>query len=248
MNKIKEEKLKLKNKKLLELFVKKISNDDKEREYFKSMFSEVIENNVIPIELLKYVPISPEKAGKTRFDQLYDAAMYLIFPKYKTTTLESLIGPIGNINQEKNKIRIWRIMFPPKFELSHVLLRASSFQEAFSLGCDYACRMSLRIHKKIPLDLTLRVKFMTENAIRLMMDIRVTNQMQLHNQVKLIGREFTPTEINGARMVALGNPTQPEYSIVRYVEAKDLLSIFNSKYIDRSSKIEQEVFIKDDET
>lgn len=210
--------------------------------YFKAMLEELIRNNTIPIDIVDFIPEPITKTGKTRFDQLYDAAMFLVFPQYRQETLIRLIGPNAKENLE---VKIWRVMLPEKFELSHVLLRAPSFQEAFSLGCDYACRMSLRLYQKIPSDLTIRVQFVSEKAIRRMLDMRWANRVKKRKQLQLEGREYTPKELLGARLAAIGNPKNASHSIAKYAENKDLKTIRRNLGVVRVSAIESETFNKD---
>lgn len=222
----------------LEAFVRKASSP-KEREYVRTMLRELVENNAIPLDLLEWVPAPPAKAGKTRFDQVYDAAMYLAFPGYREETLGRLLGPTA---KDRPRTKIWRAMFPPKFRLSHVLLRASSFQEAFALGCDYACRMSVRLYRKVPVDLTLRIQFVSEKAVRRMLEMRWANRVKRRKQLQLVGRQYTPKEVVGARLVALGDPEKPEYSVAKYAEARDLRKILRERDRARVSSVETETF------
>ncbi len=97
--------------------------------YFKAMLEELVRNNAIPVDVIDFIPKPVNKVGKTRFDQLYDAAMHLVFPKYRQETLGRLIGPNA---KEQPGVKIWRVMLPDKFGLSHVLIRAMTFQEAFA--------------------------------------------------------------------------------------------------------------------
>ena len=228
-------------KEALERCVQRISGP-KEHEYFRSLFHELITNNSIPIELLDHIPKRAFDAEKTRFDQIYDAALYLVFPRYRHETLEKLVGPRA---EEKPKTKIWRVMIPKKFGISHVLIRAESFQEAFALGCDYVCRISLRLCGKIPTDLTIRVQFVSEKALRRFLDMRWANRVKKRKQLQLVGREFSPKELTGARLAALGNPRQPQYSIAKYAENKDLKRLLSKKNIVRESSIEVETFRKD---
>jgi len=230
------------NQRRLEAFVRRVSSP-KEREYVRVMLRELIENNAIPLDLLEWVPAPAGRAGKTRFDQLYDAAMCLAFPGYREETLGRLLGPTA---KDRPRTKIWRAMFPPKFRLSHVLLRASSFQEAFALGCDYACRMSLRLNRKIPVDLTLRIQFVSEKAVRRMLEMRWANRVKRRKQLQLVGRQYTPKEVMGARLVALGDPEKPEYSIAKYAEARDLRKILRERDRARVSSVETETFRPND--
>lgn len=224
----------------IERYLKRISGP-KDRSYFRGLLDKIIKNNTIPIELLDTIPISVIDANKTRFDQLYDAALCLAFPKYRDITLAKLLGPNAD---DKNDVKIWRVMTPDKFKISHVLIRAESYQQAFALGCDYACRMSLRIYGKIPTDLTIRVQFVSEKAIRRMLDLRWANRVQKRKQLQLIGREYTSKEIAGARLAAVGHPNQSDYSIAKYAENKDLKHLLSKKGILRISSIESEIFKK----
>jgi hypothetical protein len=209
--------------------------------YFKQLLSKIIDGNSIPAELLETIPKTVIAAGKTRFDQLYDMAMYLVFPRYKEETLKKLLGPEVEI---KNNIKIWRIMLPDSFKMSHVLIRAHSYQSAFALGCDYACRMSLRIYGKIPTDMTIRVQFVSEKAIRRMLNLRWANRANKRKNLQLVGREYTGKELIGARLAAVGHPKQQHYSIARYAENKDLKRLLSKKDVARVSSVETEIFNK----
>src|SRR5271157_1914851 len=134
----------------------------KDAPYFRSLLEAMVYQGVIPEDLLKTLPVPAQNGGKTRFDQLYGAAMSLIFPEYREETLRRFLGPGAPIEEEK----VWRICFPEKFRVAHVFMRAGSFQQAFALGCDYACRLSLRVFGTIPADLTIRVMFVSERALR----------------------------------------------------------------------------------
>lgn len=213
-----------------------------EKQYIGALLHAMLLNNAIPIELLESIPAPPQEVGKTRFDQLYDAAMDVAFPGYREETLEKLLGP-GVGTTEKTKI--WRVILPQKFKLAHVLIRADSYQEAFALACDYACRASLRVHGKVPADLTVRVMFMTEKAIRRKLDLRWANRVNKRRQLQLVGRVYSPKEIQGARIAATGPPSSPAFRLARYVEAKDLSKILKSNGIARLSAVESEVFSED---
>ena len=228
-------------KERLEDYIRRASSP-KDRDYFRKMMIEFIHYNTIPLDLLKEIPVPAYESGKTRFDQLYDAALSLAFPGYRNETLEKLLGPGAKIS---SKTKIWRIIFPPKFKLSHVLIRANSYQQAFALGCDYACRMSLRLYRKIPSDITIRVQFVSEKAVRRMLDMRWANRVKRRKELQLEGRKYTPKELAGARLVALGHPDQPEYSIAKYAEARDLKNILRKHNKVRISSVETETFRPD---
>jgi len=210
-----------------------------EKQYMASLLKLLLMRNAIPLELLESVPASSKDTGKTRFDQLYDAAISLAFPSYRHETLERLLGPQASITEQT---KIWRVVLPPRFKLAHVLIRANSYQEAFALACDYACRASLRVHGKIPTDLTVRVMFVTEKAIRRRLDMRWANRVNKRRQLQLVGRMYSPKEIQGARLAAFGYPSNSNFRLARYVEVKDLGKIRKAKGLVRVSSVESEVF------
>lgn len=232
-----EEKL----QKALDEAVKRMASGKREKEYFRPLLEDLVRNNAIPVELLSSVPERPSEVGKTRFDQLYDAAMDLAFPGYRKETLQRMLGP----DQVRPGTKVWRVVFPEKFGLSHVLIRAETFQEAFALGCDYACRASLRTHRKIPSDLTVRVMIVTERALRRKLDMRWANRVKKQNHFKLEARIFTPKELAGARMAAMGHPKDPARRLARYVESKDLLTVAKRKGVTKTTVVEAEVIKKE---
>ncbi len=212
----------------------------KDAEYFRSLLEAMVYQGAIPVDLLQTVPVSAQEGGKTRFDQLYDASMALAFPGYRKDTLRAFLGPMPSYGEDK----VWRICLPDRFRMAHVLMRAATFQQAFALGCDYACRASMRVFGRIPEDLTIRVMFVSERALRRMMDMRWASKTHKRLQLKLIGREFTPRMVNGARLAALGHPNGPMHSIARYAEQKDLEKVRKSHGLVRRSAVESESFKK----
>ena len=211
----------------------------KEKQYLSSLLRLMLVNNTIPIELLDSVPAPPSEVGKTRFEQLYDAAMSIAFPSYREETLEKLLGPKAGVTEET---KIWRVILPPRFKMAHVLIRADSYQEAFALACDYVCRVSLRVNGKIPSDMTIRVMFVTEKAIRRRLEMRWANRVNKRRQLQLVGRVYSPKEVQGARLAAFGYPSHPNFRIARYLEMKDLGKIARTKNLIRISSVESEVF------
>ncbi len=211
----------------------------KEKEIFRAFLEDLLKNCSVPPELLEHVPQPAGQPGKTRFDQLYDASSHLAFPSYRDETLRRMLGP--DFDQLRDT-KIWRVMLPAKFNISHVLIRAANFQEAFALGCDYACRMSLRVHRKIPADLTVRIQFISERAVCRMLDIRWANRLKRRKQLQLVGREFSPKELLGARLVALGRPGTEEHRIFKYAEQKDLIRVLHGSGRTKVSSVETETF------
>jgi hypothetical protein len=212
----------------------------KDAPYFRSLLEAMVYQGVIPLDLLGTVPLPAQEAGKTRFDQLYAAAMTLVFPDYREETLRRFLGPDAKADEGK----IWRICFPEKFNLAHIFMRAETFQQAFALGCDYACRLSMRVFATIPADLTIRVMFVSERSLRRFLDMRWASKTHVRMQLKLVGREFTPRMLQGARLAALGRPSDPMHSIAKYAEIKDLGKIRKSKKLMRMSSVESESFRK----
>jgi hypothetical protein len=207
----------------------------KDAPYFRGLLLGLVHNHSVPIELLEHIPVPSRDCGKTRFDQLFDAAMHLAFPGYRRETLERLLGPL-----EGKGTRIWRVLIPERFQVAQVLIRADTFPQAFALACDYVCRVSVRLYQKVPVDLTVRVMFMGERALRRYLSMRWASRTNKRKQLKLVGREFTYRQVNGARLAALGHPKDPSHSIVKYAEMKDLQRIREAKGLARVSSVEAE--------
>ncbi len=216
--------------------IKKISGP-RDSKFFTEMLTGLVKNNSFPIELLDSVLVPPASIGKTRFDQIYDAVMSLVFPEYRENTIARLLGPAP-----ESGIKIWRAMFPERFGITHVLIRATSYQEAFAFACDYACRLSLHVYNKIPTDLSIRVMFMSEGALRRHLSLREVNRRKKRRDLKLEAREYTSKQLNGARIAAAGSPRDPKYSIFRYMEKKDLRRITEAGGPSRISSIESETY------
>ena len=214
-----------------------------DREMLKSMISEMVAHNTLPVQLLSDIPNVPSNVKMTKFDQLYAAAMSLVFPDYRTATLEKLIG---DITPETEGIKIWRVMFPPKFKVSHILLRAHTYQEAFALACDYACRLSLYLFQSVPYDLTIRVHFMHEKRLRGYLGVRTATRGRKRRIFKLEGREFTERQLNGARIATSGPPKNQNQSIYRYMEKKDLRYLREKHKLFRVSAVQSESFGESD--
>lgn len=207
----------------------------KEIPQWREFLQDLVRNNAIPLELLASLPIPASVAPRTRFDQVYAACAALAFPDYRKVTLRALLGPW----EATKGVKVWRVVFPEKFGMAHVLIRAPSFPEAFARACDYACRSSLRLWKRIPVDLTVRVMFMGEKALRRYLGLRWANRVHKRKELQLEGREFTPRQIYGARISALGPHGDPEYAIMRYSEFKDLEKLRQRGKI-RRSEVESE--------
>jgi hypothetical protein len=207
--------------------------------YIATMLAEMVGNDAIPIELLNYIPLPPYQVGKTKFDQVYDAALSVAFPPYDPDTVQKFQRVCDR--QDLNT-KIWKIMIPEKFQIANVLIRANSFKEAFALGSDYACRVALRINKRIPTDLTIRVRYMTDKSIRKYLAARRSNKYSKRKKWGFVGHEFSTKEITGAIVYALGHPIHDEYKLASYAEHKDLKNMRRVSGITRLSKIEVESY------
>lgn len=207
----------------------------KEAPQWRELLQDLVRNNAIPLELLASLPVPASEAPRTRFDQVYAACMHLAFPGYRKATLRALLGPW----EGTKGVKVWRVVFPESFGMAHVLLRAPTFQDAFARACDYACRASLRLWRKIPADLTVRVMFMGEKALRRHLGLRWANRVHKRKELQLVGREFTPRQVNGARIAALGSHDDPGYAIMKYSEFKDLDKLRHAGKV-RKSEVESE--------
>ncbi len=208
-----------------------------DREAFREILTALVENNAIPAGILTTVPQRATKAFKTRFDQLYDACMFLAFPEYRPIVKDEAFGPTAS-----PEMRLWRALFPKEYGLSHVILRASSFQEAFGLACDYACRLSLRERRRIPTDMSIRIQFMTDAHVARMLAIRSAVKDRTRIASNLRGRKYSAKTVIGARLVAIGRKEGNNYSIFKYAEDKDLKRIAELRAEVRVSAVEIETF------
>ena len=208
-----------------------------DREAFREILTALVENNAIPANLLTTVPQRSTKAGKTRFDQIFDACMFLAFPEYRPIVRDKAFGPIASPD-----MRLWRALFPKEYGLSHVVLRARSFQEAFALACDYACRLSLREKHRIPTDMSIRVQFMADPHVARMLAIRNAVKDRTRKASNLRGRRYSAKAVVGARLVAIGRKEGNNYSIFKYAEDKDLKRIAELRAEVRVSAVEIETF------
>lgn len=209
----------------------------KEREAFRQFLEALLAENAIPIEILASIPDKAPVVGKTRFDQLYDACMFLAFPEYRPIVKERAFGPLAD-----PLMRLWRVLFPKSMGLSHVIIRATSYQEAFALACDYACRLSLRMFCRIPADLAIRVIFMSDKAASRMLDIRHAVRDATRKKSNLKGRLYSHKDIVGARLVAIGRKDGKYYDIFKYAERMDLRRIMLKKAETRTSAVDIETF------
>ncbi len=222
--------------KVIEECVRRIGRPT-DRDAFREILTGLVKNNVVPISLLTTVPQRSGKAGKTRFDQIYDACMFLAFPDYKPLTRDRAFGP-----EAPEDMRYWRALFPKEFGLSHVILRACSFQQAFAFACDYACRLSLREHRRIPDDLSVRIQFVSDSQAARMLDIRQAVRHRTRIASNLRGRQYSAKDIIGARLVAIGRKEGDGYSIFKYAEDKDLKRIAELRAEVRVSAVDVETF------
>jgi len=221
---------------LVEECVQRICRPD-EREAFLEFLTALVENNAIPASLLTTVPRRASKAGATRFDQIYDVCMFLAFPDYAPKVHDTAFGP-----DAPEDMKLWRVILPREYGLSHVIVRSQSFQQAFSLACDYACRLSLRERRRIPGDLTIRVQFMDNVVTSRMLDIRQAVKYRQRVLSGTKGREFSAKDIAGARLVAIGRREGKNYSIFKYMDNMDLRNLEEGLGRRRLSAVDKETF------
>jgi hypothetical protein len=211
-----------------------------DKEYFKKFMNELVANKCLPPQLLNDIPVKSDISGKTRFDQLYDATMLLSYPEYSESVQTHLSEP------PDPDMKVWKAMFDRKYKVSSVLLKARSYQEAFGLAIDYLCRISLRLYQVAPLDATVRVAYCSEKFLRRYFAIRISskqNRRALHNTK---AKSFTPRQVNGARMAALGfPPSDGRRSIVKYSEYKDMLRM-QKKGVNKTSAVLGESFKREE--
>ena len=207
-----------------------------DREYFKHLLKTLIQTKQIPVKSLIYWPQKSDVAGKTRFDQIYDATMNLAFPDYSNKVLESFQAkPVDP------QMKLWKAHFPSKYKVASVILRAKDYQDAFACACDYICRVSLRTDIVIPKDLTIRVSAMSEKSVKAHFRIRIASSRKRRSIRSTKAREFTNRQVNGSRAAALGFPPTSEMRrIVRYAEHKDMLRMSSKKKINKQSLVEHE--------
>jgi hypothetical protein len=211
------------------------------RAVFKSFFRRLLANGSLDIEHLKLVPNPVKDAKKTTFDQVFEACMEVAFPPYSEKLVADLFGP----EYEKSRdVKLWRCLFPKKFGITHVIVRAETFQQAFALASDYACRVSLRMYQKLPIDLTIRVSKMSSKALAETVRLRKANRKIKLRQRNQKGPAYTTKEILGARIVACGHNRQPEFRIFHDQEFYEWGELKNRARVIRASRIETETFEK----
>lgn len=192
--------------------------------YLEDLLRDLMKRSLFPIELLDKVPEPAYKSGITKFDQIYQAAMFFAHPQYSGYTHEQLTG-----SKEPSDLRVWQVIIPPGLGPNHVLIKANSYQEAFALGCDYVCRASLRVNKKIPTDLNIRVIYVTNRELKYMLKVKDQNKLknrrkrEHQSEKKKTYQKFSRRQIIGATAVALGHDKKSEmYSILKYIDKKEL--------------------------
>ncbi len=204
----------------------------KDRKTLQKKLFQLIQNGALPAKSLENLPIPSEISGKTRIDQIYAICMSWAFPAYREKTLE-VLNPEGS----DPEIRLWKILLPKRFKVSNIVIKAKTYQEAFALGCDYACRSSIFMAGKIPSDLTVRVKYVTDSEAY---SIGLLRKM---NRKKFNSKNESPTRhrhISGVRICALGLKSNSEYSIFKYMENRDLKVILSKKGQFRTSVVDSE--------
>jgi len=189
----------------------------KEQEWVREFLTNLILNDTIPLELLKLIPTRAAEVGRTRFDQIYEIAMLAAFPGYSPKVVEELTY------EQDPDIKVWKVILPAEYKINHVMIRARSFQEAFALGCDYACRANLRVNHKIPKDLTIRVSRVSNDTmlktIKQREWARKSKRRVFKHDAWSHEGDALKDKRTGVRIFGLGNVNT---SLIRYIDMRDL--------------------------
>jgi hypothetical protein len=206
--------------------------------WFDHLYKMIIKYK-LPVEKLDEVPDTAIEIGKSRFDQIYDMCSYLAFPPYKEKTVMGFMGP--DVEGEALNTKIWRCYFNEELEIQSVLIRATSFQEAFAKASDYGARVYLKLNKIVPRDMTIRVVYVTNTEVVTINNIRRMNRNKTRKLKGLKEAEKIDRHENGIVVAALSHQNNPEYSIYKYIEKKDLKDLA-LRGIRRISFVEAETY------
>jgi len=211
-----------------------IVTDQKEREAWARLLVRVASNKILSQSDIENLPESSLKTRVTRFDHLYRVCYLKTFPDYSETVNKEMLGGGG----DNPKLKLWKVIYPKSLGVANILIRAKDYREAFAKGCDYACRVHLRVNGMIPRDLTLRVKYVTPSQATEIMSVRSEVRKKHKKKSSKI-----PRQIYGLQIAAMGihDRENEEWSIFRYSESKDLstLRMFD---IERESSVDRESF------
>lgn len=205
----------------------------------------IIKKYKVPLEKLDLIPDTAIVVGKSRFDQLYDLCCYLSHIPYKEKTLHGFLGQ--DLKEEDRNIKLWRCFFNEELQIQNVIIRASSFQEAFARAADYGARVYFKLNKIIPRNMTVRVEYVRDLEVRALNLVRTANRVKTRNKKGLQSAESVERYENGLIIAALGHQSLSDYSIYKYVEKKDLKDLA-LRGIRRISHVEAErYFVAEEE-
>lgn len=208
----------------------------------KRLLERLVREGSLPVESLAEIPRLPADVQKTRFDQIYDAVMYLAHPPYSQDVRVAILGE----SDPDPDVRIWRVVLPVEFGIYSLLLRAHSHPQAFARACDYVARRYVREHGKPPQTMHIQVRYVTESELRRHYKVRRVNRRRQARR-RESESEFSTTDrqFYGLRSAALGSPRDPDYRVIRYMEKRDQEKLSASKrdrIVQRHSFVELETY------
>jgi hypothetical protein len=183
----------------------------------------MIESGSLPVRSLECLPIPSSISGKSRLDQIYEMCIAWKFPPYREGT--------SMLISSDRSIRFWKIIFPKRMKSPSILVKAKTYQEAFGMACDYSCRFSLFMTGKIPTDLTVRVKSVSDEEALKMGLLRKMNRKKSSSGSR---------HMYGIRVCAIGPKSGSDYSLFKYMELQDLKSIRVKRGETRISSVDSE--------
>lgn len=210
--------------------------------YVRKLLEDLVDSGSIPLQVLEEIPRLPGAVQKTRFDQIYDAVMFLAYPEYPEDVRQAILGP----EDPDPSIRVWRVILPREFGLYNVMLRAPTYPLAFARACDYVTRRHVRERRTVPQDLHFQVKYVTESELRRHFKIRRVNKRRA-SKVRGDEQEFSLTDrqLYGVRRAALGPPDSPDHRVIHYIEKRDNEKLSQSRdgrKVLRVSSVELETY------
>jgi len=210
--------------------------------YVRKLLEDLLDSGSIPLQVLEEIPRLPGAVQKTRFDQIYDAVMYLAYPEYPEDVRKAILGP----EDPDPSIRVWRVILPREFGLYNVMIRASSYPLAFARACDYVSRRHVREKRSVPQGLHFQVKYVTESELRRHFKIRRVNKRKASKN-RGDEKEFalTDRQLYGVRRAALGPSDSPDHRVIHYIEKRDnerLSQVRDGRKVLRVSSVELETY------
>lgn len=214
--------------------------NEQAEELFFFMLKDLIEHRMLNVSHLEKIPTTVFKhpESKTRFDQLYDAAMNTAFPDYAEEIVQQMFGE-REIQKEEKSTRLWRVILPAHHKIAHAFIRARSYQEAFAFACDYVCRASLLGFHVLPFDLTVRVQAVSEDEVREIYRLRTANNKVAARKKGFEHEKITDKQVGNSTKPHGVDPKTPEFALVKYLAARDMDNL-KLRNVVRLSALDQE--------